>query len=206
MLQSIIDNWDKLTSLLLSLVAICIALISSWQTSKQANLQIMELQKLAKSNAEDADRQIESIKKMTKEASDGVKKQMIGIRELCIRLLEYGIMNLEDSIRDLTYTINSHKEEREELQKKLDLELSIIEEGSKYDIITHEYIESDLSNLDRDILHLERRYNRLLDIQRELKEMKERIYNEQSAAIEEAIKNGTYDSLYGKEDRYRYYL
>lgn len=114
-------------------------------------------------------------------------------------------MNLDDSIREIYYTINSQKEEREELQKELDRKLSIIEDDHIYERdITHE--NEMLSELDQRILSAERRYNRLLHIQRELKEMKERIYNEQSAAIEEAIKNGTYDALYGKEDRYRYYL
>ena len=199
MLQTIIDNWDKIASLLLSLVAICIALTSSWQTSKQATQQINELRNLAKSNAEDADRQIESIKKMTQEATDGVKKQMIGVRELVINTIETSIGDLDESIHNICYEIEEAKKQYQEEVDKIMAEREHVDDDDE--LISHSFVPmgEPKSALDIQIEKMNRKYQRLLRIRDELKRLKQSLWEDYKEAIDEAKRHGTYYTLY-KED------
>ena len=174
-------------------------MISSWKTSKQATQQIDELRNLAKSNAEDADRQIESIKKMTQEATDGVKKQMIGIRELVINTIEASIGDLDESIRNICYEIEEAKKQYQEEVDKIMAERAHVDDDDE--LISHSFVPmgEPKSELDIQIDKLTRKYHRLLRIKDELMRLKRRLWEDYDEAIYEAKKHGTYQTLY-KED------
>lgn len=203
MIQAIIENWDKIASLLLSIVAICIALISSRQTSKQASQQIEELRKLAESNAADADRQVESIKKMSLEAMDSVKKQMIDMRELAIKVLEYSVFNLEDTIRTTGFEKQELTQKQEELLKKIQEEqekMRIADEEAKKghfpDSNILYFYEKESSVLDKKLEYLDKKYRTLVEIKKQLEGVKSDVFNDKKNAIEKSREHGTFDELY----------
>ena len=204
MKQILIDNWDKLAALLLSLVAIIIALISSWQTSKQANRQIEELRKLAESNAANADRQVESIKRMSLEALDGIKKQMIDLRELSIKALEYTVFNLEDSIRTTQFEKQELTKKQEELLEEIKKEqekMQVEDEKAKRGIYEDNgilfFYSKQQSALDKRINYLDRKYQILIGIQRHLEEIKGDLDRDLRDAVSKAKIHGTFEDLYG---------
>ena len=205
MIQTIAENWDKVSSILLSIIAICIALISSRQTSKQASKQIEEIQKLAKSNADNADRQVESIKRMSLEAMDSVKKQMISMRELAIKILEYSIFNLEDTIRNTEFEKGMLSKEIQEELEKINIQKKVIEEADKVSSFQDSGLIVNLnldrkSILDKRLRYLEEKHGRLITIQEDLQNIRRDISNDMKNAIEESKKHGTYDELFGYLD------
>lgn len=202
MIQTIADNWDKVSSILLSIIAICIALISSRQTSKQASKQIEEIQKLAKSNAENADRQVESIKRMSIEAMDSMKKQMISMRELAIKVLEYSIFNLEDTIRNTEFEKGVLSKEIQEELEKIKKEQKAIEEADEESIFPDSGIIVNLkmnreSKLDKRLRYLEEKHSRLIAIQSELEGIRNDLWKDRQNAVEKSKEHGTFDELYG---------
>ncbi len=196
MIQLLIENWDKVISLSLSIVAIVIALVSSKQTSKLAREQIDEIKRLAQSNAADADRQIEGIKKMTIEATDGVKKQVIGLRELSVKALEYAILSIDDSIQNIYFEKNELKEK---YQKELDKIREQLKEFEDKDssMIKNFYGERVLE-LDNRIIYLNLKHNRLVDILHSLRSLKSQIGRDYEEAINEAKDHGTVNTVYSE--------
>lgn len=204
MIQILTDNWDKLAALFLSFVAIIIALISSRQTSQQANRQIEELRKLAESNAANADRQVESIKRMSIEALDGIKKQMIDLRELSIKALEYTVFNLEDTISNTLFEKQELTKKQEKLLEEIRNEREKIlmeDENAKKGIYEEDGIlciySKEQSVLDKRLNYLDRKYHNLIEIQHHLVNIKQDLAHDQRDAMEKAKSHGTYDDLYG---------
>ncbi len=204
MIQIFIENWDKFAALLLSLVAIIIALVSSRQTSRQACQQIEEIRKLAESNAANADRQVENIKKMSIEAIDGIKKQMIDIRELSVKALEYTVFNLEDTISNTLFRKEELTKKQEELLEEINKEREKImreDENAKNGIYEEKgiyfFLSKELSALDKRLNYLEHKHHHLIEVQEQLERIKKDIWHDQEDAIEKAKSHGTYDDLYG---------
>ena len=94
----IINHWEALSSLLLSCVAISIAIISSYQTSKQAKEQIAGIKEMTETSTKNADKQIEEIKRMTNQMVIDTKKHLISMKSTAVALVEYYLLNLESSI------------------------------------------------------------------------------------------------------------
>ena len=194
MLEVFFDNWDKIASLFLSMVAIGIAIFSSRATSRNANEQIKTLEKLISSNTKDAEHQIESIKQMTQEATDGVKKQMIGFRNLAITILEASIVNLDEEIRKAYEDLKEKSKYQEDLSK-------IYKDYDKNErddeLAIHNFINNE-TEYDKELYFLNRKYEKLEHLRLELVHLKEIISQEVDEAITSAKTHGTFDSLYGE--------
>lgn len=62
----ICEHWEALASLLLSVVAIAIAIWSSRQTSKEATRQIESIKELTRQSTENTNKEVENIKNLAK--------------------------------------------------------------------------------------------------------------------------------------------
>ena len=148
----ICEHWEALASLLLSVVAIGIAIYSSRQTSKEATRQIESIQELSCQTIENTTKEVESIKELAKLQIKSAIKQM----EVDIEKAYISIKKAEQEIKEMDDIKNSslsyHKEGREKLLA---------------DFKEHQ--------ADRDFMSNSNLMQRLLSIKDELKEMEKQV-------------------------------
>ena len=127
MIDFIISHWEALSSLLLSFVAIAIAIISSRQTSKQAERQIASIQVMTDTSTKNADKQIEEIKKMTNQVVIDTKKHLISMKSTAVALLENYLLSLEANI----WSSKDEEKRIKELLKDMSSQINQAEEDAE---------------------------------------------------------------------------
>ena len=171
MIGFILDNWDVLLSLSLSLVAIIIALFSSRQTSKQASLQIEKLEVLTDTSIKNTDKQIEEIKTMTKNVADSATKHLLSMKEFACSLLELGILSLEKEIETAL-------KEKETLESKYREELETLKTARKRaeraEVVLHQFYPREVDDTEQ-IKYLDQRLDALSRIKEQMFSLLEKI-------------------------------
>lgn len=79
------EHWEALSSVLLSVVAICIAIYSARKTSKDATRQIESIKDLTKQTIDNTTKQVESIKELAKMQIEALMIQ------LDVEMTKYGV-------------------------------------------------------------------------------------------------------------------
>ena len=187
----IVNHWEAVSSLLLSFVAITIAIVSSHQTSKHAKEQIASIKKMTETSIQNADKQIEEIKKMTNQMVIDTKKHLITMKSSAIALVEYYLLNLEGNIWSSTNEAKRIKE----ILKNMEQEIRDAEEDAKRD---PDYIESIVgTNMSKDKLdlrlkYLDRRISNLFDLKHLAEDMIGEIRSYQSDDFESLRESGQY--------------
>lgn len=194
-----LDHWEALTSIILSCVAIAIAIISSYQTSKQAERQIAGIQLMIETSTKNADMQIEEIKKMTNQMITDTKKHLISMKSMAIALIENYLLHLESSI-------SSSEKERYKIREVLKaLEKEINEAGKEAhgekNYYTHFGVTMESKEeLDKRLAYLNDYLRILCNLREKIQEMLKKIEVYRNEEIEEvwerSKKYGDYESSY----------
>ena len=124
MIDFISIHWEALFSLLLSVIAIAIAIFSSYQTSKSAKKQIESMQLLIDTSIKNADNQIEQIKLMTTNLANDWMRHLVSMKSLACALIENYLLNIEADIQ-------MSEKEKEIVKIKLSGVLDDIREAEK---------------------------------------------------------------------------
>lgn len=139
----IAEHWEALASLLLSVVAIGIAIISSRRTAKDATEQIESIKNLSKQTIENTTKEIESVKELAKmlietlsieldmemakyqvlaTRADEEREKLKGIQDMYQRDVKIMMMHdyqNEQPLRDLKYN-TMYIQQLREIYKRLD--------------------------------------------------------------------------------------
>ncbi len=103
-----VDNWDSLSSLLLSVVAVIIAIYSARSTSKDATRQIESIKKLSRLQIEFAIKQLEVEIENTQTQIRLARQEVDGMRHIN----ESGLSHLVDYRSNMVREFNEKKPER----------------------------------------------------------------------------------------------
>lgn len=104
----VVEHWEALCSLLLSVVAIGIAIYTSWKTSKDATRQIESIKGLAKLQIETSIKQVEMEIERNLMQIDLAMQEMQGIK----RINESGMAHYVDARETMVREFNEQRPER----------------------------------------------------------------------------------------------
>lgn len=104
----VVEHWEALCSLLLSVVAIGIAIYTSWKTSKDATRQIESIKGLAKLQIETSIKQVEMEIERNQMQIDLAMQEMQGIK----RINESGMAHYVDARETMVREFNEQRPER----------------------------------------------------------------------------------------------
>ena len=187
----LLNHWEAVSSLLLSCVAITIAIISSHQTSKQAKEQIAGIKEMTETSTKNADKQIEEIKKMTNQMVIDTKKYLITMKSSAISLIENYLLNLESSI----WSSNDEAKRINEILKNMEQDIRDADEDAKKDTDYRKYsfcTNKPMDELDLRLEYLDRRINNLYILKSKTENLLKEIKSYQSDDVESLRESGQY--------------
>lgn len=186
----IVSHWEAVSSLLLSCVAIAIATISSYQTSKQAKEQIAGIKEMTETSTRNTDKQIEEIKKMTNQMVCDTKKHLIAMKSSAIALIENYLLNLESGI----WSSKDEQERIHEILKDLEQEIHDADEDAEKNTgrIYYYKKEKPKDQLDLRLEYLERRIHNLKMLRDKTEDLLREIKKHESEDYEKLRQSGQY--------------
>lgn len=143
------EHWEALSSVLLSVVAIIIAIYSARKTSK------------------DATRQIESIKNLTTQTIDNTTKQVDSIKELAKLQIEALTIQLDVEMTKYSVQAERAKEEKEAM--------SSIQNNPYMDFREMEMQKYQAQQPQRDLHYLNMLMKELLEVNKRLEQLKAKL-------------------------------
>ena len=187
----LLNHWEAVSSLLLSCVAITIAIISSHQTSKQAKEQIAGIKEMTETSTKNADKQIEEIKKMTNQMVIDTKKHLITMKSSAIALIENYLLSLDSNI----WSTKDEAERIKEILKNMEQKIRDADEDAKKDSDGIKYLlgtNKSKDELDLRLKYLDIRINNLLILKNETEKLLKEIKSYQSDDLESLRESGQY--------------
>ena len=187
----LLNHWEAVSSLLLSCVAITIAIISSHQTSKQAKEQIAGIKEMTETSTKNADKQIEEIKKMTNQMVIDTKKHLITMKSSAIALIENYLLSLDSNI----WSTKDEAERIKEILKNMEQKIRDADEDAKKDSDGIKYLlgtNKSKDELDLRLKYLDIRINNLLILKNETDKLLKEIKSYQSDDLESLRESGQY--------------
>lgn len=187
----LLNHWEAVSSLLLSCVAITIAIISSHQTSKQAKEQIAGIKEMTETSTKNADKQIEEIKKMTNQMVIDTKKHLITMKSSAIALIENYLLSLDSNI----WSTKDEAERIKEILKNMEQKIRDADEDAKKDSDGIKYFlgtNKSKDELDLRLKYLDIRINNLLILKNETEKLLKEIKSYQSDDLESLRESGQY--------------
>lgn len=148
----ICEHWEALASLLLSAVAVIVAICSSRQTSKEAT------------------RQIESIKGLTRQTIENTTKEVESIKELARLQIKSALKNVEVEVEKAHILIKKAEQEMKEMDDINTSPLSSHKEARE--MLLADFKEHQA---DRDFMSYSNLEQKLLSVGSELKEMEKQV-------------------------------
>lgn len=190
-MEFIISHWEAVSSLLLSCVAITIAIISSHQTSKYAKEQIAGIKEMTEISTQNTDKQIEEIKKMTNQMVIDTKKHLITMKSSAIALIENYLLNIESSI----WSSNDEAKRIKEILKNMEQDIRDADEDAKKKPDDIKYFlgtKMPKDELDLRLEYLDRRINNLYILKSKTEYLLSEINSYQSDDLESLRESGQY--------------
>lgn len=189
----LLNHWEAVSSLLLSCVAITIAIISSHQTSKQAKEQIAGIKEMTETSTKNADKQIEEIKKMTNQMVIDTKKHLITMKSSAIALIENYLLSLDSNI----WSTKDEAERIKEILKNMEQKIRDADEDAKKDSDDIKYFpgtNKSKDELDLRLKYLDIRINNLLILKNETEKLLKEIKSYQRDDFDSLRESGQYHS------------
>ena len=162
----ICGHWEALSSLLLSAVAIGIAICSSRKTSKEATRQIESIKELTRQSIENTTKEVESIKELSRQTIENTTKEVESIKELARLQIKSALKNVEVEVEKAHILIKKAEDEMKEMDDINNSALSYHKEAREMLLANFKEHQAD-----RDFMSYSNLEQKLLSVGSELKEM-----------------------------------